>query len=84
MHCRANLDIDITYEEATFIKETFVGTYSLRELTLLPVKNMDIGQDIILGNIQFESIDTIVTNQLTNISSEHYDPNLLLDIYRHL
>jgi hypothetical protein len=84
MHCRVNLDIDITYEEATFIKETFVGTYNLRELTLLPVKNVDIGQDIILGNIQFESIDTIVTNQLTNIASDHYDPNLLLDIYRHL
>jgi hypothetical protein len=84
MHCRVNIDVDITYEEATFIKETFVGTYNLRELTLIPVKNMDIGQDIQLGNIQFESIDTIVTNQLTNINSDHYDPNLLLDIYRHL
>lgn len=84
MHCRVNLDIDITYEEASFIKETFVGTYNLRELTLLPVKNADIGTDIMLGNIQFESIDTIVTNQLTNINSDHYDPNLLLDIYRHL
>ena len=29
-------------------------------------------------------IDSIVTIQLTNIASEHYDPNLLLDIYRHL
>jgi hypothetical protein len=84
MHCRVNIDVDITYEEATFIKETFVGTYNLRELTLIPVKNMDIGQDIQLGNIAFESIDTIVTNQLTNINSDHYDPNLLLDIYRHL
>lgn len=84
MHCRVNIDIDITYEEATFIKETFVGTYQLRELTLIPVKQMDLGTDIALGNIAFESIDTIVTNQLTNINSEHYDPNLLLDIYRHL
>jgi hypothetical protein len=84
MHCRVNLDIDISYEEANFIKETFVGTYNLRELTLLPVKNADIGTDIMLGNIKFESIDSIVTSQLTNIASEHYDPNLLLDIYRHL
>ena len=84
MHCRVNLDIDISYEEATFIKETFVGTYQLRELTLLPVKNADIGSDIMLGNIKFESIDSIVTSQLTNIASDHYDPNLLLDIYRHL
>lgn len=84
MHCRVNLDIDISYEEATFIKETFVGTHQLRELTLIPVKAMDIGQDIIMGNIAFESIDTIVTNQLTNINSEHYDPKMLLAIYRNL
>lgn len=84
MHCRVDLDIDITYEEATFIKETFVGTYNLRELTLIPNKSIDIGQDIVLGNVAFESIDTIVTNQLTNINSDHYDPALLLDIYRHL
>jgi hypothetical protein len=32
----------------------------------------------------FESVDTIVTNQLTNIQSEQYNKNLLLDIYRNL
>lgn len=84
MHCRVNLDVDISYEESTFIKETFVDTYKLRELTLIPVKASDIGQDIVLGNIQFESIDTIVTNQLTSIASEHYNSNLLIDIYRNL
>lgn len=86
MHCRVNIDIDINYEEATFIKETCVNTYNLRELTLIPVKNIDIDGNnaIYSGTLQFESIDTIVTNQLTNINSEHYDPNLLLDIYRHL
>ena len=41
MHTRVNIDIDITYEEATFIKETFVGQYNLRELTLIPAKNID-------------------------------------------
>jgi hypothetical protein len=84
MHCRVNIDIDISYEEASFIKETFVGTYNLRELTLNPIKNIDVGESIMLGNIAFESIDTIVTTQLTGITSDHYDLNLLLDIYRHL
>ena len=84
MHCRVKLDIDITYEEATFIKETFVGTYNLRELTLLPVKETTLGDDIQLGNVKFESIDSIVTNQLTSIQSDAYDPKLLLDIYRQL
>jgi DNA repair exonuclease SbcCD nuclease subunit len=85
MHVRVNLDVDISYEEATFIKETFVDTYQLRELTLIPQKT--VGEDIsydITGNIMFESVDTIVTNQLTNIESDQYNKNLLLDIYRNL
>jgi len=85
MHVRVNLDVDISYEEATFIKETFVNTYNLREITLIPQKltNEDINYDI-TGNIMFESVDTIVTNQLTNIQSEQYNKNLLLDIYQNL
>ena len=84
MHCRVNIDVDISYEEATFIKETFIDTYKLREITLIPQKEIDLGENISLGNIQFESIDQIVTSQLTNINSEHYNQNLLLDIYRNL
>lgn len=85
MHVRVNLDVDISYEEATFIKETFVNTYQLREITLIPQKiaSEDINYDI-TGNIMFESVDTIVTNQLTNIQSEQYNKTLLLDIYRNL
>ena len=84
MHCRVHIDIDISYEEATYIKETFVGDYNLRELTLIPVKHTDIDHNIEVGTLKFESVDTIVTNQLTSIASDHYDRNLLLDIYRNL
>ena len=84
MHVRVNLDIDISYEEATFIKETFADTYKLREITLIPQKSTEITEYEIQGNVNFESVDQIVTNQLTAINSEHYDPNLLLDIYRNL
>lgn len=84
MHVRVNLDIDISYEESTFIKETFIDTYKLREITLVPVKSDEFIANAAPGTIEFESIDTIVTNQLTSINSDHYDPKLLLDIYRHL
>ena len=85
MHVRVNLDVDISYEEATFIKETFVNTYKLREITLIPQKFIDDNVEYdTQGNIMFESIDTIVTNQLTNINSEQYDPKLLMEIYRNL
>jgi hypothetical protein len=84
MHVRVNLDIDISYEEANFIKETFIGQYELREITLLSQKNTDMSEYDIQGNIAFESVDQIVTNQLSAISSDNFDKKLLLDIYRNL
>lgn len=84
MHCRINIDIDISYEEATFIKENFINTYRLREISLIPHKEVDLGENIMLGNIQFESVDQIVTSQITSITSEKFNSNLLLDIYRNL
>jgi len=84
MHVRVNLDIDISYEEATFIKETFINTYSLREITLIPAKVTELTEYEIQGNIEFESVDQIVYSQLNTIDSKQYNPNLLLDIYRNL
>lgn len=84
MHVRVNLDIDISYEEANFIKETFVTTYNLRELSLLPVKNQEFLANAQPGSIEFESVDQIITKNITAIESEHFDSKLLLDIYRNL
>ena len=84
MHVRVNLDIDISYEEATFIKETFIDTYKLREITLIPAKVTDLTDYEIQGNIEFESVDQIVYSQLNTIDSNQYNPALLLDIYRNL
>jgi len=84
MHVRVNLDIDISYEEATFVKETFVDTYKLRELTMIPVKK-DVSSDVVTpGSIEFLSVDQIVNAEISQIKSDHYDPNVLIDIYRNL
>jgi DNA repair exonuclease SbcCD nuclease subunit len=84
MHVRVNLDIDISYEEATFVKETFISTYGLREITLIPAKVTELTEYEIQGNIEFESVDQIVYSQLNTIDSQQYNPNLLLDIYKNL
>ena len=84
MHVRVELDIDISYEEANFIKETFIKDYNLREMALIPVKSTAVDLDLAPGEIKFESVDQIVTDQLTNIESEFYDPKLLLKIYQNL
>jgi DNA repair exonuclease SbcCD nuclease subunit len=84
MHVRVELDIDISYEEANFIKDTFVKDYNLREMALIPSKRTDIDTDMAPGEVKFESVDQIVTDQLTNIESEFYDSKLLLKIYQNL
>lgn len=84
MHVRVELDIDISYEEANFIKETFIKDYQLREMSLIPVKKSDVDTDMAPGDVKFESVDQIVTDQITNIESDFYDPKLLLKIYQSL
>ena len=84
MHVRVELDIDISYEEANFIKETFIKDYHLREMALIPNKSAAIDVDMAPGEVRFESVDQIVTDQLTNIESEFYDSKLLLKIYQEL
>jgi len=84
MYSKVNIDIDISYEEALFIKETFITQYNLREMSLIPVSKGSVVQDLAPGDVKFESVDQIVTQQIKDIKSDFYDPQLLLDIYRTL
>ena len=84
MHVRVELDIDISYEEANYIKETFIRDYHLSEMALIPNKNNAYTQDLAPGDIKFESVDQIVTDQIAKIESDSYDRNLLLQIYNTL
>ncbi len=84
-YCRAMLDVPISYEEANFIKETFMTQFTPRELSLIPVKkeelSMDPAQD---GDYIVESVDQIVYNQLASVDSEMINTKLLTDIYKDL
>jgi DNA repair exonuclease SbcCD nuclease subunit len=84
MHARINLDIDISYEEASFIKETFMTSHQLREIKLIPQSSVDLDSMVAQGNIAFQSVDQIVSNQLTNIDSKQYNNKILLEIYQTL
>ena len=83
MHCRVTIDLPITFEEAIFIKEQFMPQYKLRELMLIPEK-VEVESAVNPIDITFESVDTIVMNQINNIDSDTYDKKLLLDIYNEL
>ena len=82
MHCRVTIDLPITFEEANFIKEQFVPQYELRELMLIPEK-VEVDASSAPIDINFESVDTIVMNQINAIDSDNFD-KALLNIYQNL
>ena len=82
-YLRVGIDLDISFEEASFIKETFMENGNVRELTLISEKkDLEINTDIDIE--QFESVDQIVSNQIAAIQSDAYDPKVLLAIYNSL
>lgn len=83
MHCRVTIDLPISFEEANFIRETFLPQYNLRELMLIPEK-VEVESSATSIDVTFESVDTIVMAQLAAIESEAYDNKLLLEIYKDL
>jgi DNA repair exonuclease SbcCD nuclease subunit len=84
MHLKVNLDIDISFEEANFIKETFTNDYDIREISLIQDKVTLEGTYEDNPDTKFESVDQIVSEQLVNIESEQFDKKVLLDIYNNL
>jgi DNA repair exonuclease SbcCD nuclease subunit len=83
MYLRVTIDVPISFEEATFIKETFVNQYKCREISLIPQKQMEeITTDVDIQ--QFESVDQIVSGEISAIESEQFNKKMLLDIYNEL
>ena len=83
MHCRVTIDLPITFEEANFIKEQFIPQFNLRELMLIPEK-IDVETNSVSTDINFESVDTIVMNEINALDLKAYDRNLLMEIYKDL
>ena len=83
MYLRVTLDLPVSYEEASFIKETFINDYDCREITLNPHKQLEeINTELDIA--QFESVDQIVSNEILAIDSDNFDKAMLLDIYNGL
>ena len=82
-YLQVTLDIDITYEEAAFLRETFMSQYSVREFKLIRNPDDDLTKEF-AGDITFKTVDQIVIEQLTAIDSGSFDPNKLIEIYNGL
>jgi hypothetical protein len=83
MYVRVTLDIKISYEEANFIRETFIEKYKLRELQLIP-EQLDQAKQTTAKVEKFDSVDQIVVKQLESVDSQTYDKKILMAIYNNL
>ena len=83
-YLRVGIDIDISFEEASFIKEKFMTDYDIREFTLIQEKKEHMQDSSVMNIDNFKTIDEIVSEQIVNIESDVYNKNLLLEMYNNL
>ena len=80
---RITVDVSLSYEELTFIKELFEVELHANDVTLNSGGIEDVGVD---GNVEinFQSVDTIVVSHLQSIESNTMESQRLVDIYNSL
>lgn len=80
---RVSIDVDINYEEAQFIKETFAAQFRARKIDLVPINKLEEDQEFDDG-VVFQSIDQIVVDGLNSVQSTGISKEMLIEIYRGL
>lgn len=79
-YAKIELDVDISYEEANFLRETFFDNYDIRELKLLP-KHESPGSNELMGDIKFETVDQLVVESIQTMDVTTYNVDTLTKIY---
>lgn len=82
-YVNVTIDIDVNFEEATYLKEFFINEYKLRELSLSS-KRSSINDDNSIDVTLCKSVDEMVATQITTINSDKFKTNKLLEIYNTL
>jgi DNA repair exonuclease SbcCD nuclease subunit len=80
---RVTIDIDISYEEARLIKETYTEQFGLRKVELVHQASQESDQQF-STDVVFQSVDQIVVDGLMSVESTDLKPHVLVDIYKGL
>lgn len=80
---RIEIDLNITYEMANYIKDVYLTEFNVREIHLLPIVE-DMNELDFSHETTFESVDKVVLEHLQAVESNNIDNELLAHIYRSL
>ena len=84
MTARVSIDIDISYEEAQVIKDTYIADYQLRKVELAHQSKGDAADQEFIGNGVYQTVDQIVVEGLMSVQSIGMKPETLVEIYKAL
>lgn len=82
-HARVEIDIDISFEEATIIKETMAEKYGARKIELIQT-NKELSETEFSDTIEFKSVDQLVVAGLRSFEKSSIDPEFLVELYLEL
>lgn len=83
------VDIPISFEESTYLRQKFMDDFKLREFTMEESKEIsaaltDTQTTVNTDDIKLDSVDDLVIQMLTDIDSEHIDNQLLIEQYQRI
>lgn len=90
---KCRIDEDVTIEESTAIKDSFIKKYNLRELTMEETSSEDLGEalsntdtdvDANADTSELHTVDDLVIKMLSDISVDSIDNALLIEEYKAL
>lgn len=83
------IDVPISYEESTFLRQKFIDDFQLREFSMEESQDIvealkDTEIDIDAESIKLDSVDDLVVQMINSIDTPHIENDMLTQIYQQL
>lgn len=81
---KVNLDIELTAEEISFIRETYKEYFKMTDFKATGMRSQNIDLAGVETDIAVESVDQVVIDQINAMDTNALDKALLIEIYTNL
>lgn len=83
------VDVPISFEESTYLRQSFIEKYNLREFIMEESQEIsdaltNTQTSVDLEDPKLDSVDDLVIQMLTDIESDHIDSNILIEQYKRI
>lgn len=83
-YIRASIDIDLSYDEAQFVKDVFTTHFKARKIDFIPINKANVEDQEFDDAAVFQSIDQMVEAGLNSVQSGGISNETLIQLYRGL